>query len=122
MNKHRPVIDAYMDGFRTSNHAQILACLTEDVVWEIHGYKTLSGKAEFDQEIENPAFSGSPTLTEESYLELGALAVFVGEGSGNLTAGGVFRFRFATTFMMKDDLIAKVESFVEPITESSTPT
>jgi hypothetical protein len=38
----------------------ILSCLTDDVVWVLHGDKTLAGKAAFDAEIENEAFEGSP--------------------------------------------------------------
>jgi hypothetical protein len=52
-----------MAGFRRSDHEAILECLTDDIVWRIHGLRTTRGKAEFDDEIENPAFDGSPELT-----------------------------------------------------------
>ena len=65
MNTQTQIVHRYMDGFRRSDHDAILACLTDDVVWHIHGLRTTHGKAEFDDEIENPAFEGSPELTVE---------------------------------------------------------
>ena len=62
MSRRTPVVETYMDGFRRSDHDQILGCLSEDVVWELPGFKRLEGKAAFDGEIENEAFTGSPTL------------------------------------------------------------
>ena len=47
------LVEAYFDGFRRSDHDQILACLTDDVVWDLPGFKHLTGKAAFDGEIEN---------------------------------------------------------------------
>ncbi|MGH8435156.1 MAG: hypothetical protein ACRERX_11890, partial [Pseudomonas sp.] len=46
-----------------SDHAQILSCLTDDVEWEMPGAFHLVGKDAFDNEIENDAFVGSPTIT-----------------------------------------------------------
>jgi ketosteroid isomerase-like protein len=74
VSAHKAVVEQYFDGFRRSDHKQILDLLTEDVVWDLPGFKHLAGKAAFDAEIENPDFSGSPTLEvdrlveEESYV------------------------------------------------------
>jgi ketosteroid isomerase-like protein len=59
---HKAVVEAYIDGFRRTDHEATLACLTDDVVWALHGYRTFDGKAAFDAEIENDAAVGSPTL------------------------------------------------------------
>ena len=59
MSENKRTIETYMDGFRKSDHAQILACLTDDVEWILPGAFHLHGKAAFDGEIENPAFTGS---------------------------------------------------------------
>jgi hypothetical protein len=50
------VVQTYIEGFRQDDHAMILSCLTDDVVWVLHGYTTLSGKDAFDKEIQNEAF------------------------------------------------------------------
>jgi hypothetical protein len=41
-----------MDGFRKSDHEQILSCLTDDIEWEMPGAFHLIGKDAFDKEIE----------------------------------------------------------------------
>jgi hypothetical protein len=41
----RAVVEAYVEGFRRSDHKVILACLTDDGEWVLHGYRTLRGKA-----------------------------------------------------------------------------
>jgi hypothetical protein len=40
-----------MDGFRKSDHEQILSCLTDDVEWEMPGVFHLVRKAAFDKEM-----------------------------------------------------------------------
>jgi ketosteroid isomerase-like protein len=48
MSSRKDVVEAYIEGFRRSDRARILSCLTDDVVWVLHGYKTLQGKEAFD--------------------------------------------------------------------------
>jgi uncharacterized protein len=60
MASHKAVVEAYVEGFRRTEHEAILACLADDVVWVLHGYCTLRGKAAFGGEIENDAAVGSP--------------------------------------------------------------
>ena len=71
MTNRQQIVHDYFEGFRRSDHAAILACLTDDVVWCIHGVRTTRGKAEFDDEIENPAFEGSPDLTVDRTITAG---------------------------------------------------
>ena len=44
MTKQKAVVETYTDGFRTRDLAKILSCLTDDVVWALHGEKTLVGR------------------------------------------------------------------------------
>jgi ketosteroid isomerase-like protein len=104
-----------MDGFRHSDHAAILACLTEDVVWRIHGARTTRGKAEFDSEIENPAFDGSPELILDRVLEDGDVVVVTGTGRGRHREAGPFQFVYCDLFTFRDELIAHVDSYVVPL-------
>src|SRR5687768_8215547 len=63
MTENKKTVETYMDGFRQSDHALILSCLTGDVEWEIPGAFHIKGKDAFDKEIENEAFVGKPTIT-----------------------------------------------------------
>ncbi|MFI7436943.1 nuclear transport factor 2 family protein [Micromonospora haikouensis] len=111
----RQLVEEYFAGFRTSDHARILATLTEDVEWVIHGHRTTRGKVEFDGEIENPAFTGSPDLDVQRVHEDGPVVVAAGEGRGVMVDHGPFRFAFNDLFTFRAGLIARVDSYVVPL-------
>ncbi|MFI5937806.1 nuclear transport factor 2 family protein [Actinoplanes sp. NPDC051494] len=111
----RDLVARYFDGFRAGDHPMILATLTDDVAWVIHGHRTTQGKTEFDGEIENPAFTGSPDLDVQRVYEDGSVVVSTGEGSGVSTEHGPFRFAFNDLFTFRDGLIARVDSYVVPL-------
>lgn len=117
MSPRTTVVETYFEGVRRSDHARILACLTDDVAWDLPGFRHLVGKAAFDGEIENEAFVGSPVLAVDRLIEdAGAAAVVaIGSGAGNLRDGGVFRFAFCDVFTFHGDLIARVESYLVPL-------
>ena len=112
MNTREQIVHRYMDGFRRSDHEAILACLTNDVVWHIHGLRTTRGKTEFDDEIENPAFEGSPELIVERTIDAGDVVVVTGTGTGHHRERGCFRFAYNDLFTFRDDLIAQVDSYI----------
>jgi len=116
MNTRQQTLDRYMDGFRRSDHPQILACLTDNVVWQVHGVRTTSGKAEFDTEIENPVFEGSPDLVVDRTLGMGDTFVVTGTGAGHIRDAGPFTFAFSDIFIFERDLITKIDSYVVPLT------
>jgi ketosteroid isomerase-like protein len=115
VDTNRRVVNRYMDGFRRSDHEAVLECLTDDIVWHIHGLRTTRGKAEFDDEIENPDFEGSPELTVERTIEAGDTVVVSGEGVGRHRVTGRFRFAYATMFTFREGLIAQVDSYIVPL-------
>lgn len=106
------VVDRYMNGFRTGDHAAILACLTDDVVWHVHGVRTTRGKGEFDTEIENPAFEGQPVLTVDRTFEAESVVIATGTGEGRIRDVGPFTFAFNDIFTFRDGLIAQVDSYI----------
>lgn len=114
-NTRLAVLGRYMDGFRRSDHDTVLDCLTDDVLWRVHGLRTTTGKAEFDTEIENPDFEGSPELTVNRTSEDGDVVVITGTGVGRHKQAGRFSFVFCDLFTFSDDLIAEVESYVVPV-------
>ena len=65
------LVRKYFDGFTKSDHEQILSCLTEDIEWTVFGAFRLQGKPAYDNEIENPAFTGSPKIEIERMVEEG---------------------------------------------------
>lgn len=119
MPNQRATVDTYMEGFRASDHRAILECLTDDVLWVIHGHRTTRGKSAFDGEIENEAFEGSPELHVERTIEDGNVVVVTGDGRGSHREHGPFNFVFNDLFTFRDGLIERVDSYVVPISSSS---
>jgi ketosteroid isomerase-like protein len=117
MSARKGVVETYFEGFRRSDHGQILGCLTDDVVWDLPGYRHLSGKEAFDGEIENDEFVGSPTLTVERLVEEGDTVVATGHGETTHRSGEVHRFAFCDvfTFAEDSDRIRRVESYLVPL-------
>jgi ketosteroid isomerase-like protein len=115
VTRQRSIVESYMDGFRSSDHERILRCLTDDVVWHIHGHRTTRGKADFDDEIENPEFEGRPDLVVDRTFEDGNVVVVTGEGRGVHRTHGPFRFAFNDLFTFRGDRIRRVDSYVVPL-------
>jgi len=114
-SRRKEIVDAYVEGFRRSDHELILACLTDDVVWDIAGFAQLEGKEAFDQAIEHDDFAGSPTLRLDRVIEEADTVVAIGTGEHPLTSGEVHRFAFCDVFTFAGDLIHRVESYVVPL-------
>ena len=113
----KQLVEAYFEGFRGSDHTAILALLTDDVVWDMPGFKHLDGKPAFDAEIENEQFTSSPQLTVDRMIAEGDTVVTIGEGAGTHVSGATFRFAFNDVFTFRDELIARVESYIVPLNE-----
>jgi ketosteroid isomerase-like protein len=81
MSANKTTVEKYIDGFNKSDHEQILSCLTDDIEWTVFGWYRLAGKEAYDNEIENPAFTGSPTLAITRMVEEGdvVMAELTGE-------------------------------------------
>ena len=121
MSERKRVVERYFEGFRRSDHAQVLGCLTEDVVWDFPGYRHLTGKAAFDDEIENDEFVGSPTLIVDRLVEEADTVVAVGRGESTHASGRVHRFAFTDVLTFRADEICRVESYLVPLTDSASP-
>jgi uncharacterized protein len=115
MSSRTTVVDQYFEGFRRSDHRMILACLTDDVVWDLPGYRSLAGKKEFDGEIENPEFVGSPVLVINRMIEGDDAVVVIGSGEGSRRNGDRHRFAYCDVFTFAGDLVSRVESYVVPL-------
>ena len=115
MSPRKAVVEAYFEGFRRSDHQRVLACLTDDVIWDLPGHKHLTGKDAFDREIENPDFVGSPTLVVDRLIEEADTVVAIGNGETTHKSGEVFRFAFCDAFTFVGDKMCRVESYVVPL-------
>jgi ketosteroid isomerase-like protein len=115
MSLNQQTVQRYMDGFTRSDHAAILACLTDDVEWLIPGAFHVRGKADFDREIENDAFVGSPTITVSRMTEQNDVVVAEGNVRCARRDGGFLNADFCDVFEMRDARIARLISYLMEI-------
>jgi uncharacterized protein len=108
---HKAVVEAYVDGFCRGDHAQILACLTDGVVWVLHGAKTLTGKDAFAAEIANETAIGNPALVLDQIVEEGDVVAVVGHGEVALREVGPLTFVFSEVFTFTGDRVSRLETF-----------
>jgi uncharacterized protein len=111
VSERKAVVEKYIEGFRRMDHAMILSCLTDDVVWDLYGYTTIKGKDAFDVEIDNDAFEGKPTLEIDRLIEEGDTVVALGGGSARKKDGEVVTFLFADVFTFAGAAICRLETY-----------
>jgi ketosteroid isomerase-like protein len=109
------MVERYMEGFRRSDHAQVLSCLTEDVQWEIPGVLSLRGREAFDQAIENDAFVGPPIISVTRLIEEHDVVVAEGAVRTRKTSGEFVHLRFCDVFEMRDGQIARLVSYLNEV-------
>ena len=112
MTENKRTVEKYIDGFRKSDHAQILSCLTEDVEWEIPGWFKASGKEAFDKEIENEAFVGRPELTIERLTEENDVVIAEGTIRAQRREGGLLNAVYCDAFTMQGGKIKRLVSYL----------
>ena len=115
MTPNKRTVEAYMEGFRTTDRPGILSCLTSDVEWEIPGAFSIRGIEEFDKHITDDGFVGNPAITVTRLTE--ADDVVVAEGSVRVqTKDGPFlNLAFCDVFEMQDTKIRRLISYLVEI-------
>jgi ketosteroid isomerase-like protein len=118
MSRNTETVETYLDGFRKSDHAQILACLTDDIEWTVYGAFHLTGKEAYDAAIEGPGFIGPPRLEVVRMVEQGDVVMAELTGSATRDNGEEMRMSMAEVFVMRDGRIAERRAWVIELTEN----
>lgn len=115
MTNNKKIVSDYIEGFRKSDHAKILSCLTDNVTWEMPGFFNLHGKEEFDKEIENEAFTGKPEISITRLIEEGNIVVAEGTVQAKKKDGGNLTAVFCDVFHFEDEKIKHLTSYLMEI-------
>jgi len=115
MSANKQTIAQYMEGFRNTNHAQILDCLTDDVVWVMPGAYHHEGKDAFDAEIENPNFKGRPQLKIFRMTEENDVVIVEGAVTCSFINDDILDAVFCDVFEMRNAKIQKLTSYIMQI-------
>lgn len=116
-SRNQETVERYLDGFRRTDHAQILECLTDDITWTVFGAFHLEGKAAYDAAIEGPGFAGRPELEVVRMVEEGDTIMAELLGWAPLQDGSVQRLSMAEVFVLRDGLICERRAWVIPLGE-----
>jgi uncharacterized protein len=108
-------VERYMQAFAAGDHAGVLACLTDDVVWEAPGAFHITGKSAFDAEIENPAFVGRPQIATTRLIQDGDIVVAEGSVRTERRDGAILTLRFCDVFELRGGRIARLVSYLMEI-------
>ena len=112
MTENGTTVDRYMDGFRKSDHAQILSCLADDVEWRIPGAFHVRGKDAFDTHIEDERFVGSPDITVSRLTEAEDVVVAEGSVRTRRKDGVILNLVFCDVFEMQGGKIRRLTSYL----------
>lgn len=118
MTENKRTVLKYMEGFRRSDHEMILDCLTDDVVWKMPGVYAHTGKEEFDKEIENDNFEGSPTIQVKRLIEENDIVIAEGAVQGKMKNGNSLDAVFCDVFEMVDGKIRSLTSYLMTLNTS----
>jgi uncharacterized protein len=97
VSSQKATVQRYTDGFRSGDLAQIVSCLAEDVVWALHGAKTLTGRDAFAAEADG-AGGPIPELHLDRLIEEGDTVAAVGHGRVDMGTGDPVDFVYSEVF------------------------
>lgn len=112
MTQNKSTVDRYMDGFRRSDHEQVLSCLTDDVEWEIPGAFHVRGKEAFDKHIEDDGFVGGPAITVTRMTEGDDVVVAEGSVRTQRRDGTLLNLAFCDVFEIQGGKIRRLISYL----------
>ena len=112
MTQNILAVERYMEGFRTTDHAKILGCLTDDVEWILPGAFHLRGKEAFDREIENDAFIQPPHIEVTRLTEQNDVVVAEGFVRTKRKDGVEITLAMCDVFDMRDGKIRRLTSYL----------
>ncbi len=112
MSENKRTVERYLDGLMRLDHPQILACLTDDVIWHIPGAFHITGQDAFDKEIENGAFVGKPVVITTRMVEENDVVVAEGTVRVEKRSGGFLNLEFCDVFLMRAGKIKQLTSYL----------
>jgi uncharacterized protein len=116
MTENKRIVGQYMTSFERGDLAGILACLTDDVEWDIPGAFHVFGRDAFASQINDDAFVGRPAITTSRLTEEDDVVVAEGTVRTERKAGGFLHLRFCDVFEMREGRIRRLISYLAETT------
>ncbi len=121
MTPNQTLVHAYMDAFRASDSARVLACLDDDVEWTIPGAFAIRGTDAFRDHIVGEGFRPHPVIHVDRLIEANDVVVAEGRVRTERTDGTVVELAFCDVFDCRADRIRRLKSYLMPFPGASGP-
>ena len=115
MTRNKQTVETYMEGFRQTDRAQVLSCLTDDVEWEIPGAFHLHGKRDFNHHIVDDAFLERPEISVTRIIEENDVVVAEGRVRTQRKDGSYLNLAFCDLFEMEEGKVRRLTSYLMEI-------
>jgi uncharacterized protein len=112
MTQNQTTVETYLDGFRATDRAKILSCLTDDVEWLIPGFFHVHGKEAFEKHILDEGFAGSPVITITRTIESNDVVVAEGTVLAPRADGTFLTLAICDVFDMRGGKIRRLVSYL----------
>ena len=112
MTRNKQTVEIFMEGFRKTDRAGILTCLTDDVQWEVPGAFSARGRDEFNQHVVSEGFVSNPKITVTRMTEEDDVVVVEGLVETEQKEGTVLHLAFCDVFVMRDGKIRQLTSYL----------
>lgn len=111
-SNNKQTVTKYLEAHARLDHEAVLACLTNDVIWEMPGVYGRIGKAAFDKGIENDEFTGYPEIEITRLIEENNVVVAEGTVIAKRRDGTTLNAAFCDVFHMENGLIKILTTYV----------
>jgi len=109
------VVTRYLAAYEAGDLESVGACLTEDVVWDVHGHLVTTGQQEFLAEAARPGQDTRLEISSHRFLRSGDDVVVLGQVRAHPPSGQTAHLDFADVFHVRDGLIDRLDSYVVPL-------
>ncbi|MBS0266164.1 MAG: nuclear transport factor 2 family protein [Planctomycetes bacterium] len=114
MTANKQTVQKFMEAVSKSHHADVLACLTDDVEWVIPDVSHTQGKADFAKQNTNEGIV-SCTITVTRLTEENNVVIAEGRVQISRTDGGLLNTAFCDVFVMQDAKIKHLTAYLMEI-------
>jgi ketosteroid isomerase-like protein len=118
-SQNKLTVRAYMAAFEKGYRAAVLACLTDDVVWDLPGAFHLEGKEAFEQEVRNIEFEGDPRIDVTRLTEEDDVVIAEGTVRTRARGGEVVNLAYCDVFEMRGGKIRRLVSYLVQVDEET---
>jgi ketosteroid isomerase-like protein len=112
MTPNQQTVERYMEGFRRTDTAQVMSCLTDDVEWVLPGMFHARGRDEFQNHLIEEGFRPNPRIDITRLIESADVIVAEGRVRTEKTDGTVVNIAFCDVFEMRNARICKLTSYL----------